>query len=1032
MRSRLSFARVLLVVALLFPALPAALVITTPAAAISRCDWAQFVADVTVPDGTKVSPGVNFTKTWRLKNIGTCTWTTSYALVFSSGSQMGGSSPSNLPKTVPPGQTADVTLSLTAPGSAGRYIGYWKFQNAAGAVFGIGSTGDKAWWVEINVSGSSTPAGVAYDFAANYCSASWYGSQGSLPCSGSDGDPRGFVLNVNQPRLENGTTDPGVGLITAPQNVYGGDIHGMYPPFHVQAGDRFQSIINCAYGATDCDVTFRLDYQTAGGPVNTFWSSHERYDGLFSRADVDLSSLAGHDVQFILTVYAAASAAGDRALWVNPAISRAGSTPPTAGARKFDFGTSTSPVAAGYVRVTETTAYVAGAYGWTTGSNAESRDRSSQPDPLKRDFVMSGTSAPTFRVDLPSGNYAVTVTMGDNDAPHDNMVVKANGRVMLADVDTAAGAYSVQTFTVAVTGGILTLQFLDAGGVDSVWVVNGVSIAATSQPPTSCDRAQFVADVTVPDGTAFAPGASFTKTWRLKNIGTCTWTTSYALVFDSGEKMGGPDLLNLPQSVAPGQTIDVSVNLTAPGTAGSYRGYWKLQNADGVPFGIGTGGTKSWWVDIRVSGSSTNPPGCDRAQFISDVTIPDGTLYAPGAWFTKTWRLKNVGTCTWTRSYAMVFSSGERMSGPPLVSVPREITPGSTVDMTVSLVAPSAAGSYRGYWMFQNAAGTRFGIGADAAKAWWVDIKVSGSPVTPTPGLTVRGYVRRADGTGLPGVTIYRSFASYNGEIVATTDASGYFETGFAFIPGDEMVRVWPSASGYTFDPPDAYWRHYHGVEDRTFNFVAFPAGSVPTSTPGITDTPASGPTATETLTPAPSETLTPIPSETPTATSTSTLMPTPTATGTDTAGWGTYQNTAYSFSFKYPPGTTLDPQTDTGGRLYLPFQAGTNLTKKYLDVSVAEGVSPCKSPGTKPPWGTSEYVTFNGIQFLKETWEEGLMSHRADWTAYSTAKDNACISMSFLLWSVVPEVVETPPPVYDPVAESAVFSAIMSTYTNP
>ena len=43
---------------------------------------------------------------------------------------------------------------------------------------------------------------------------------------------------------------------------------------------------------------------------------------------------------------------------------------------------------------------------------------------------------------------------------------------------------------------------------------------------TYCDQAQFVSDLTVPDGSSFAPGATFTKTWRLKTIGTCTWTTT--------------------------------------------------------------------------------------------------------------------------------------------------------------------------------------------------------------------------------------------------------------------------------------------------------------------------------------------------------------------------------------------------------------------------------------------------------------------------------------------------------------------------
>ena len=113
-----------------------------------------------------------------------------------------------------------------------------------------------------------------------------------------------------------------------------------------------------------------------------------------------------------------------------------------------------------------------------------------------------------------------------------------------------------------------------------------------------------------------------------------------------------------------------------------------------------------------------------------------------------------------------------------------------------------------------------------------------------------------------------------------------------------------------------------------------------------------------------------------------------------------------------------------------LPFTRGTNLVDKRLDVSVVENVNPCRAPGSNPMAAT-ENVTFNGIQFLKQTWEEGATSHRGDNIAYSTAKGSACITLNFLLWSVVPEVVQTPPPVFDRAAETAVFSTIMSTYAD-
>ncbi len=318
MKSRIPVGLVMMLVAMVLSLVPAATVTVQPAAALSTCDWAQFVSDVTVPDGTTFAPGTSFSKTWQIKNIGSCTWTTSYSLVFVSGNQMGGPSSINLPNNVAPGQTVNIQVTgLTAPNAAGHYIGYWQLKNASGVLFGIGSNGDRPWWVEINVS-SNGSVQDAYDFVPNFCSATWYSSAGNLPCPGTDGDSRGFVLQINQPQLENGATNGGGGLITNPQNTFNGDIHGIFPAFHVQTGDRFQSIINCAYGATSCYVTFRLDYQIGNGPINTFWSFREKYEGLFYQADIDLSALAGQDVKFILTVLATGSATGDRALWVNP------------------------------------------------------------------------------------------------------------------------------------------------------------------------------------------------------------------------------------------------------------------------------------------------------------------------------------------------------------------------------------------------------------------------------------------------------------------------------------------------------------------------------------------------------------------------------------------------------------------------------------------------------------------------------------------------------------------------------------------
>ncbi len=103
--------------------------------------------------------------------------------------------------------------------------------------------------------------------------------------------------------------------------------------------------------------------------------------------------------------------------------------------------------------------------------------------------------------------------------------------------------------------------------------------------PTPCENdSAFVSDLTVPDGTHFAPGAVFIKTWRLRNDGVCAWTTAYTFRYVSGDGMSGATT-PLPDAVAPGATVDVSVTLTAPSGNGAFTGQWQLHSPAGVPFG---------------------------------------------------------------------------------------------------------------------------------------------------------------------------------------------------------------------------------------------------------------------------------------------------------------------------------------------------------------------------------------------------------------------------------------------------------------
>lgn len=158
-------------------------------------------------------------------------------------------------------------------------------------------------------------------------------------------------------------------------------------------------------------------------------------------------------------------------------------------------------------------------------------------------------------------------------------------------------------------------------------------IPPTPIPPTippsptatqECDQAQFVADVTIPDGTLMNPGERFTKTWRLKNTGTCSWNSSYAVVFFSGEQMGGPTVQALPGNVNPGQTVDISVNLTAPLSSGSYTGYWKLRNAAGVTFA-------QFYVQIKVI-ERVDVPGSGGGTFAVIHVTYDVSTFSEGSY----------------------------------------------------------------------------------------------------------------------------------------------------------------------------------------------------------------------------------------------------------------------------------------------------------------------------------------------------------------------------------------------------------------
>ncbi len=122
----------------------------------------------------------------------------------------------------------------------------------------------------------------------------------------------------------------------------------------------------------------------------------------------------------------------------------------------------------------------------------------------------------------------------------------------------------------------------------------------------TCDIASFVSDVTIPDGTSLSPGESFTKTWSVKNTGSCTWDGTYQLVYYGGDLMSAEQAVDFPEvDVAPGETGNVSVDFVAPTASGTYTSYWVFRNGSSQNFYIDGG---SIYVQIKVGTSGTAAP----------------------------------------------------------------------------------------------------------------------------------------------------------------------------------------------------------------------------------------------------------------------------------------------------------------------------------------------------------------------------------------------------------------------------------------
>ena len=287
------------------------------ASATPVCDQAQFVRDITIPDGSQIAPGAAFTKTWRIRNAGACNWS-GYTLVFDSGELMGATSPQSI-GAVAAGQEVDLSVNFTAPTSGGSYRSYWRIRNAAGVLIPVlGGTEGKSFFVDIKVSVASS----GFDLHTRAPDANWVSGASTLTFGGPETDANGFAMFRNSQKLEDNSSSAKI-LETHPQWVTDGAITGTYPAYKVVPGEHFKAKIGflllsdgtCGAG----NVRFQLNYKE-GSASNSLGQWTDTCDGALKDIDVDLSGIAGRTIQFVLAVVANGSALQDQAVWVSPRV----------------------------------------------------------------------------------------------------------------------------------------------------------------------------------------------------------------------------------------------------------------------------------------------------------------------------------------------------------------------------------------------------------------------------------------------------------------------------------------------------------------------------------------------------------------------------------------------------------------------------------------------------------------------------------------------------------------------------------------
>ncbi|MCL5274188.1 MAG: NBR1-Ig-like domain-containing protein [Chloroflexi bacterium] len=302
------------------------------------------------------------------------------------------------------------------------------------------------------------------------------------------------------------------------------------------------------------------------------------------------------------------------------------------------------------------------------------------------------------------------------------------------------------------------------------------AISATPIPgiagPNGCDlNMQFIADVSVSDGTVIPFNGAFTKTWRVRNTGTCAWDSAYKLVFASGAQMGAPGSVSM-NPVKPNEVTDISVPMKAPGSgSGPLSGEWRLAAPDNTIFG------NKLTVVIALPAATTTP---------QPTTMPATATVNPTIEFKAGSTSVTKGSCTtlsWsTNNVAGVFFNDTGVTSPSST----DVCPTDTTTYTLKVNFNDGSSTVRQIVIAVTSGAIVYSFADNAPSAHWYndlsEVLPYGGPDTDN-----RGFAMSRDGVALEDGSLQLKVIETHPRWVTGGNISGDFAVSNTLQSGDRF-----------------------------------------------------------------------------------------------------------------------------------------------------------------------------------------------------------------------------------------------------